>query len=359
MSEQQHVRADGTVTFLPHRLNRHPVVVRGLTADELWICCGLSGAAGLLVGAPLSWVFRTIAMAPTFVVLGVAWASSSAAASCAASSAAPRHLAVPATAMAHRHAPSADGGLGGRPCADLALGLLVHPQGTMSRFKNEIAHLQAHIKTLAPGRGALVIVALVMGGGWWSAPRDLTIHVPPDLRSGSTRKWWEVPPESVYAFTFYVFQTLNRWPTNGEEDYSRNLHALAVPHPVLPGLPARGLRLPPLHGRAAPARARHLRDSRPRLWRRPHGARAHRVRPRLGGDAGHHGDEYYGAEQVKRALVRYPIKVTRVDVDPARNPFGLALDCYDGAPQRISAPEPTRPAPSGLSPQAPQGGNTP
>src|SRR3546814_2236615 len=63
--------------------------------------------------------------------------------------------------------------------------------------------------------------------GWWSAPRDLTIHVPPDLRSGSTRKWWDVPPESVYAFTFYVFQTLNRWPTNGEEDYARNLHTLS------------------------------------------------------------------------------------------------------------------------------------
>src|SRR3546814_16194240 len=38
---------------------------------------------------------------------------------------------------------------------------------------------------------------------------------------------WEVPPESVYAFTFYVFQQLNRWPTNGEEDYARNLHALS------------------------------------------------------------------------------------------------------------------------------------
>src|SRR3546814_6156562 len=47
------------------------------------------------------------------------------------------------------------------------------------------------------------------------------------LRSGSTRKWWDVPPESVYAFTFYVFQTLNRWPTNGEEDYARNLHTLS------------------------------------------------------------------------------------------------------------------------------------
>ncbi|MEL4887298.1 TIGR03750 family conjugal transfer protein [Pectobacterium betavasculorum] len=73
MSEHQHVRADGTVSFLPHRLNRHPVVVRGLTADELWICCGLSGAAGLVIGAPLSWVFSTIALAPTFLVAGVAF----------------------------------------------------------------------------------------------------------------------------------------------------------------------------------------------------------------------------------------------------------------------------------------------
>ncbi len=72
MSEQQHVRADGTVTFLPHRLNRHPVVVRGLTADELWICCGLSGAAGLLVGAMAIVRNTQDNGAPTFVVLGVA-----------------------------------------------------------------------------------------------------------------------------------------------------------------------------------------------------------------------------------------------------------------------------------------------
>lgn len=72
MFEQQRLHTDGTVSFLPHRLNRHPVVVRGLTADELWMCCGLSGAAGLLVGAPLSWLFSTIALAPTFIVVGIA-----------------------------------------------------------------------------------------------------------------------------------------------------------------------------------------------------------------------------------------------------------------------------------------------
>jgi len=71
MTEHPHIRADGTVTFLPHRLNRQPVVVRGLTADELWICCGLSGLGGLLVGLPLAWLLSTIALIPTFIVLGI------------------------------------------------------------------------------------------------------------------------------------------------------------------------------------------------------------------------------------------------------------------------------------------------
>ncbi|WP_134474000.1 DUF2895 family protein, partial [Pseudomonas aeruginosa] len=49
-------------------------------------------------------------------------------------------------------------------------------------------------------------------------------------------------------------------------------------------------------------------------------------------------DEYYASEQVKRALVRYPLKVLRSDVDPQRNPFGLVIDCYEGSPQRIASP---------------------
>lgn len=64
--------AEVTVSFLPHRLNRQPVVVRGLTADELWICTGLSGSAGLLLGIPLAWLSSSIAMVPTLVVTGIA-----------------------------------------------------------------------------------------------------------------------------------------------------------------------------------------------------------------------------------------------------------------------------------------------
>lgn len=62
---------DGLVTFLPHRLNRHPVVVRGLTADELWVCAGLSAAAGFVAGVPLAWLTHSIAMVPTLIVAGI------------------------------------------------------------------------------------------------------------------------------------------------------------------------------------------------------------------------------------------------------------------------------------------------
>ncbi|MCB2041531.1 MAG: DUF2895 family protein, partial [Rhodoferax sp.] len=66
-------------------------------------------------------------------------------------------------------------------------------------------------------------------------------------------------------------------------------------------------------------------------------------------------DEYLGSEQVKRALVRYALKVVRMDVDPEKNPFGLALDCYASAPQRIETPPPAPAGKAGGAVGAPQG----
>lgn len=66
------LRPDGTVAFLPHRLNHHPVVVRGLTANELWVCAGASGVVGLACGIPLAILLKTVALLPTAVLLAVA-----------------------------------------------------------------------------------------------------------------------------------------------------------------------------------------------------------------------------------------------------------------------------------------------
>lgn len=71
MSALPETRRDSTITFLPHRLNRQPVIVRGLTADELWIAVGLSAAVGTLLGIALAVLTRRIATAPTVIVLAV------------------------------------------------------------------------------------------------------------------------------------------------------------------------------------------------------------------------------------------------------------------------------------------------
>ncbi|VBT19745.1 PFL_4703 family integrating conjugative element protein [Burkholderia pseudomallei] len=215
----------------------------------------------------------------------------------------------------------------------------------MSRFRNEVARLDAHVTTLRRVIIGLFVLMLALAIGWWNAPRQLTIHIPPDLRSGSTRKWWEVPPSSVYAFAFYVFQQLNRWPTNGEEDYPRNIRALTAY--LTPSCKA-------------------FLDS-DFAYRRDSGELRNRVRGiyeipghGYGDDPTFHvkvlandawlatldlaADEYYGAEQVKRALVRYRLKVVRMDIDPEKNPFGLGLDCYASPPERLALPEPTQSA---------------
>lgn len=93
-------------------------------------------------------------------------------------------------------------------------------------YRKKVDAQHAHISSLRLIIGLLVILGLYMAYGWQSAPRDLTIHVPPDLRSGSTRHWWDVPTESVYAFGFYIFQQINRWPNDGEVDYEDNITRL-------------------------------------------------------------------------------------------------------------------------------------
>jgi len=58
-------------------------------------------------------------------------------------------------------------------------------------YRKKVDAQLAHINSLRMVIGFLIALGLYMAYGWQSAPRDLTVHVPPDLRSGSTRKWWD------------------------------------------------------------------------------------------------------------------------------------------------------------------------
>ncbi|RMT64120.1 putative exported protein [Pseudomonas syringae pv. theae] len=209
-------------------------------------------------------------------------------------------------------------------------------RATMSRFLKLADSQRAHITSLRLAIVLLALVAVGLGIGWYRAPKDMTIHVPPDLRSGSTRLWWDVPPQSVYTFGLYIFQQMNRWPVDGEQDYQANITRL--------------------NSYITPACQQYLQSDFE--LRRSSGELRKRVRgvyeiPGRGyGDSPEirtvtnsiddwtitldiTADEYYGGQLVKRALARYPLHVVRMDVDPETNPFGMAWDCYSGSPQRI------------------------
>lgn len=48
------VLEDGTLSFLPTRLNSQPVVIGGLSADEMWITLLLTSTGGLILGTTLA-----------------------------------------------------------------------------------------------------------------------------------------------------------------------------------------------------------------------------------------------------------------------------------------------------------------
>ncbi len=202
-----------------------------------------------------------------------------------------------------------------------------------SRYKNALKGEQNHTRTLKQIIFALIILCAGLGFGLYRVPSHLVIHNPPDLRSGSTRAWWEIDPSAVYSFSFYIFQQLNRWPLNGEIDYKRNISAL-------------GNYLTPSCQRFL-ERDYDMRKNQGELKERVRGVyeipgRGYTTNKVVVNSQDDWyvnldlaTDEYYGGDQVKRTLVRYPLHIVRFDVDPETNPFGLALNCFTQTPQLI------------------------
>lgn len=218
----------------------------------------------------------------------------------------------------------------------------------MSQYKNALSGRDSHILTLRGVITALFIALIVALWGWKTAPTDLTIYNPPDLRSGSTRKWWEVDPSYVYSFAFYIFQQLNSWQADGSKDYQNRINAHG--HYLTPSCKdflLRDVRVRDLAGELA-GRVRQVSEIPEHglgsLINDADGVQHERVDVKDKDNWVVSLDlltnEFYLGKQVKHSPVRYSLKVTRWSGDPELNPFGLALDCYDNVPQRLGAIEP-------------------
>ena len=192
----------------------------------------------------------------------------------------------------------------------------------------------------------LFVLCLVLGGlalfagwNWRTAARDLTLHIPPDLRNGATLKVGpspEVPDTTVYTFAFYIWQQINHWQADGAKDYGERIFEL------------QGFITP--NCREQLVADMNSRSSNGELSRRTRsvaeipglGYTQERVSV-LGGSAWKvlldtQVLETQGNVAVKDAYIRYPLRVVRFDVDREKNPWQLAIDCFGGErPARLDA----------------------
>ncbi len=159
-----------------------------------------------------------------------------------------------------------------------------------------------------------------------SKQNDISLHYPPDLRSGAVMKAGEIPPTEVFLFAQYILQQLNNWDKNGADDYPRNVSRLRY--------------------YMTPRYRQQLTDNIAKL---PHGELRDRVRVfvPVAGDAYEDSDvELLGdawlvwldvhisetvlGQPVKDVSLRYPIRVVRYDTNREMNPWQLALDGNNG-----------------------------
>ena len=209
-----------------------------------------------------------------------------------------------------------------------------HSETPMSRYDNLLAGKNQAIRVLWCAFLFAAGLAIFNGVGWMRAPEKIRIHVPPDLSSGAVLRPGAPGKGDVYTFAYYIWQQLYRWERNGAKDYKANIHALQ--HYLTPecfqdrldDYDARN-RVQELARRARTVTEIPGRGfSNKRVVVRARGA-AWRVYMDL------HITETMLGEPVKTRLVNYPIRVVSYEVDPERNPFGLAIDCLADKPRAI------------------------
>lgn len=218
----------------------------------------------------------------------------------------------------------------------------------MQRYRYEIDNVRSHLRSLWAVIGLQLVVILALWIGWMRMPSTITVHIPPDLRSGARLALDEVPPPNVYSFAYYIFQQLNRWPSNGAEDYGRAIFHIA---PYLTDA-YRNTLVTDMDDRGKRGELAHRTRS---LQALPGVGYSEERVDVLSADAwvvwlDLELQESVKGMTIKKTRIRYPLRVVRLAIDPEANPWGLALDGFAGSgPERLrpdTQPEHSRPAPT-------------
>ena len=210
----------------------------------------------------------------------------------------------------------------------------------MARTPNIINSQRSHLASLYVVIVVLACISFYAMAGWKSAPKDIRIHIPPDLRTGAVVRIDEIQAANIYAFVNSTMRAVYRWEENGTVDFGKRIRELEYrftqefKEQLLSELNRKEVR-------------GELRNRARYVLERP-GFEVYR-------------DEYVVSYpddswlvwldleivertanvEAKRTTVRYPFRVVRVNISPEKNAWGLAIDGYqDGKlPRTLSEEE--------------------
>jgi integrating conjugative element protein (TIGR03746 family) len=225
----------------------------------------------------------------------------------------------------------------------------------MSGYLDALAAERAHNARLFRALVVIALVAIVGMALLWARPRQIDLHISPDLRAGDqvsvSHGVAPVPNPNVYSFAYYVWQQVNRWQNDGGKDYGKQIYDFQSY--LTPRCQAQ------LQGDI---------DNRNRAGELNQRTRQISEIPGLGfQDNRVIGEgpsawtvlldmqvtETFRGQAVKDAFIRYPVRVVRYDVDRERNPFRLAVDCFgSNTPARIDIKDSAVGAAQGVTPAA-------
>lgn len=233
----------------------------------------------------------------------------------------------------HDPAPRSPGDPAGEPGGRVpGLGLLPPGMGYVQTLQTVMSVNRALLVILL----AMTLIIGILGVALMSSREWITVYVPPDTTRGSVITAGIPEHATVYGFAWQTLQGLNHWPVDGEADYpeaiagqalylsgdmrrylNRNMNDLKNRFGINE-LKGRTRALHPVgEARFSPERVRRLADG---VW-------GVQIDARL--------VETVEAVAVKDIIIRYRLRVARTEVNPRGNAWGLMLDGFLEAPERL------------------------
>jgi len=166
------------------------------------------------------------------------------------------------------------------------------------------------------------------------AGKEQLIRLEPDLRAGTVRNAWEVPPSFIYSFALTIVQKINNWQENGAIDYSENI--MMLQNYITPSCRAYLTKdfKNKKHAGQLQNRARTVMELSG-IGFNENGNTRLISRGRWSVSLSLNVKEFIGEKTVKNKDVFWPVKVVEFNIDAEKNTQGLALDCFSSKPRLL------------------------